>query len=260
MKITVRVTVGLIFLLLASLGCQSAVDLWNAPTRDLSGSQTKTVAVPAISTAPIPSKTAKPTQTIEVAPTPTQESQIKPLFSDDFSNPASGWPTKTTDSGSMGYHEGRYRIEINRDNYLLWALSGHIFSDVRVEAYAAMVAGGEENTFGLICRFVDPENFYALVITSDGKYAIRKRFEGGSLDVVSGDGYQASEAIFTGQAPNHIEAQCVGDTIKLLVNGQLLAAVVDNDLPSGDAGVIAGTFEANTTEVEFDDFIVELAE
>ena len=39
----------------------------------------------------------------------------------------------------------------------------------------------------------------------------------------------------------HITAACVGDTLSLAVDGELLAEVVDKDLKVGSAGMVAGT-------------------
>ena len=35
-----------------------------------------------------------------------------PVLQDDFSDPASGWPVNVGTDGSVGYHEGAYRIEL----------------------------------------------------------------------------------------------------------------------------------------------------
>ena len=78
--------------------------------------------------------------------------------------------------------------------------------------------------------------------------------------MISGDSYQASEHILQGFEENHITAECSGSSLRLSVNGNLIAEVVDGDLSSGDVGLIAGTFSAQTTDMLFDDFVVKAIE
>jgi hypothetical protein len=59
-----------------------------------------------------------------------------------------------------------------------------------------------------------------------------------------------------GNATNHIQAECNGSTLRLVVNGQQLAETTDSDFTSGDAGLLAGSFENPGTDILFDNFIV----
>jgi hypothetical protein len=49
---------------------------------------------------------------------------------------------------------------------------------------------------------------------------------------------------------------CIGDTLTLFVNDQQLAQVRDNEFPSGDVGLIAGTYDTPGTDIRFDNFVV----
>ncbi len=179
------------------------------------------------------------------------------LFSDDFSDENSGWDRTSYDGGVLGYTESGYRISITLPNNLFWANPGQNFEDVIVEVDAQLTAGGEDNAFGVICRYQDAENFYALMVGSDGDYAIRKRVAGSdSLEIISGDELGSSEAVLAGNEVNHVKAECLGDELKLYVNDELLAEVTDADISAGDVGLIAGTFESPEAEVLFTDFEV----
>jgi hypothetical protein len=60
-----------------------------------------------------------------------------------------------------------------------------------------------------------------------------------------------------GAAVNSVRAECVGDRLSLYINGQLAIETYDSDIPAGDVGLLAGTFEnADYLDVLFDDFIV----
>jgi len=54
----------------------------------------------------------------------------------------------------------------------------------------------------------------------------------------------------------HFTVACVGDTLALAIDGELLAVVRDSDLTSGGVGLIAGTLEPPGVIVGFDNYRV----
>lgn len=179
------------------------------------------------------------------------------LFQDDFSDPDTGWDRYSDDSGLTDYADGAYRITINQDTYFFWATPYLDFPhDVVIDVDVTKVSGDDENEMGIICRHQDEENFYVLAIGTDGLAAIRKRYLGNDLEAI-GDGWVESASINTGEATNHLRAECVGDTLSLYVNGQLAVQATDSDIFSGDAGLLAGTFEHPSLDVLFDNFVVK---
>ena len=177
------------------------------------------------------------------------------LFSDDFSDPDSGWPRVQQDDGVTDYDNGQYRIFVDQSRHDYWAYPGRSFTDVQVEADATKIGGPDDNDFGLVCRYQDTENFYAFLISSDGFYAILK-YSGGSSETLGSDSWPPSEAINQGAATNHLRADCIGDSLTLYANGQQLHAVSDSAFSSGDVGLIAGTFDEPGADIAFDDFVV----
>lgn len=214
-----------------------------------------------------PTETPQPTDPPPSEPPPT-EAPVDPgpassgtlLYADDFSNTGSGWDVNSNERGSVGYYDDGFRIEITIPKHLKWANPNHSsdewFTDVRIEVDTVLLAGGEDNSFGVLCRYQDPENFYALVISSDGYFAIRKRYQGGSLEVIHADNFTKTDAVNLGGAENHITAECVGDRLRLWVNGIFLIEHIDGDIPEGDVGVITGTFDAENTQILFDNYEV----
>jgi hypothetical protein len=94
------------------------------------------------------------------------------LFQDDFSQTSSGWDRYTGDDAITDYNNGVYRMWVNSDNTDIWANPGLNFQDVRVEVKATKIAGPDDNDFGVICRYQDVENFYFMIVSSDGYYGI----------------------------------------------------------------------------------------
>lgn len=179
------------------------------------------------------------------------------IYEDDFSNSSSGWPIDSFTEGSTGYYDGQYRITVNETDYAIWASSGAgDFGDISVEADAVMLGGPQENEFGLLCRFVDNDNFYAATIASDGYYFIWRRLNGGDWELVGMDSGQTSTAIYTGTQVNRIRFDCVGSSLTLYANGTQLIQVQDSSLTTGDVGVYAGSFDVGGVDVVFDNFLI----
>jgi hypothetical protein len=177
------------------------------------------------------------------------------LFQDDFSSTNSGWDSYRGETYSSDYNEGAYRIAIFQKNIEAWALPGFDFSDVIIEVAGTSVDGPDDNVYGVLCRYRDPENFYFFLISSDGYSGIGISFQG-SRELLTGESMLPSEAILQGSATNLIQAQCVGNQLSLYVNGSLIYHVESNKIKSGDVGLIAGSYVDNGTEVLFDNFIV----
>jgi len=145
---------------------------------------------------------------------------------------------------------------VNDTNYDIWANPSKSFpGDVRVEVDATKAGGSDDNDFGLICRYQDTNNFYFLLISSDGYAAIGK-YESGSQQLISSDKMVKVEGITPGAATNHIRADCVGSELKLYVNGNLVVTATDSSFTSGDVGLMAGTFSEPGTDILFDNFYV----
>ncbi len=179
------------------------------------------------------------------------------IYQDDFSDSSTGWPIDTFAEGSTGYYNGQYRITVNETEYAIWSSSGAGgFGDISVEVDAVMIGGPEENEFGLLCRFVDNNNFYAATIASDGYYFIWRRLNGGDWELVGMESGQTSTAIYTGAQSNRIRLDCIGSSLTLYANGTQLIQVQDGSLTSGDVGVYAGSFDVGGVDVVFDNFLV----
>jgi hypothetical protein len=177
------------------------------------------------------------------------------LFQDDFSDPSSGWDSVTAAEGITDYADGVYRIFVNTINSDVWANPGLEFSDVRVEVDASKAGGDDDNDFGLICRYLDPENFYFLIVSSDGYYGIGK-VAGGQQELIGSESMLPSELILQGGATNRLRADCLGSKLSLYVNDQFLTQVEDADFTSGDVGLIAGSIASPGVDIHFDNFRV----
>ncbi len=177
------------------------------------------------------------------------------LFQDDFSDPNSGWPRITDPSGSMDYDtNGSYHMAVNNTNYDIWAVSGYSYSDLRVETDAGILDGPQVSRYGLVCRYVDPKNFYFFVVTGDGYEGIGKVKQG--VQTLLGQDLMEFSSPIIGYGPNHLRFDCIGDQLTGYVNQQSIASASDADFKQGDAGLIIGTFDKPGVVITFDNFIV----
>jgi len=187
-------------------------------------------------------------------PTPLPKASLP--WSDDFSDPASGWQTESDTSAEVLYHEGAMRVFVKAPNRLAWAWGGREFSDFRLAVEATQVSGPDDNEYGVQVRMQDNSRFYRFSISGDGYYQISKH-DGAEREMLSGD-WSQSDAIHLGAAMNLLEVTCQGATMIFSVNGVQLAQVEDADFRRGDVGFYAGSFREPGTgvEIHFDNLTI----
>ena len=199
--------------------------------------------------------TATPTS----PPTFVVPTDVPVLFFDDFSQPGAGpWPVMYGPWGAMGYMSGGYRITVSLPQTDVWAVAGLRVADVRVEVDAVAVSGSEYNSFGVLCRYQDEDNFYFFVLSNAGYYAIVKKEGGEQHQLTPERQFARREVIRPGGALNRVAAECQGNTLRLYANGVLLVEVEDQGqvLGPGDVGILAGAFTDAGVIIHFDNFLV----
>jgi hypothetical protein len=195
-----------------------------------------------------PTTTSQPTSTQTPTPTPVL------IFQDDFSKDRNWFLEKNKDFG-FEYADGGYRVYVNLLNAPVWSVRGKDLADVTLEVDATRTGGASNGYYGLVCRHQDDNNYYALVIGSDGSYGFMK-MKDGEHDFVKEGKDQANVILRDGET-NHIRADCIGNTLTLYANGQKLLEVQDDDIASGDVGLLAGTrMTKGGVEVLFDNFAI----
>ena len=182
------------------------------------------------------------------------------MFFDDFSDRNSGWLSGYQDLMEGDYYQGGYKLSVIGDQVYSVSTLSVDYQNVRMVVDARLVGGQTHNDFGLICRASGLDSFYAAVINGDGYYGIYRKVQDQDIELISGDGSEQSVVINQGLTLNLIEMTCMGSTISLRVNGQLLIEVTDTSLQSGAVGLFAGTFSAESTDVLFDNFYLYLEE
>ncbi|MBN1875742.1 MAG: hypothetical protein JXA33_16070 [Anaerolineae bacterium] len=175
-------------------------------------------------------------------------------FTDDFSDPASGWGASSHETYVRGYQQGQYLIQIDVPDWFVWATGGHLYDDVAIEV-TTRSDQIPDNHYGLVCRYEDG-NFYYFAISADGYYGIFRHSSAGEIEPLTGRAMLRSSLIRTGGVENQLMAVCSGEVLAFYVNGEQVARISDTTLTRGDIGMAAGTMKLGRTIVWFDNLEV----
>ena len=175
------------------------------------------------------------------------------LYSDDFSDPSSGWDVYSDEDSDKGYSDGEYYILVKTTDLVSWGNPGRTFTDFRLEVDARKVAGPDDNQFGVIARYRDSDNFYVFAISSDGYYRVRKQVDDEWETLVE---WTTSPHIKQGESTNHLTLIAQGADFGFYVNGEHLVDVTDASFTEGDTGLVAGTFDEAGVRIHFDNLEV----
>jgi hypothetical protein len=181
---------------------------------------------------------------------------LTPLpYADDFSNPASGWKTVDDPSVKIAYQDGSLQFMIPELDTLAWSVpTDKRFGDFVLDVDATQIAGPNDNSYGVIFRYVDDRNFYRLDISGDGYFAVFKYKDGKWTKVQD---YAETPAVKQGAATNHLQVIAKGNQFTFNVNDQLVKTFSDSDFPNGNIGVTAGAlFDSADVHIAFDNLRV----
>jgi hypothetical protein len=208
--------------------------------------------VPTTTPTPVPSATPMP-------PTPTGAPALPEgaLLMDDFADPGTGWDVQSTNQYELAYKDGGYHILVRDTKLTVWGNPArpYEFQDLVIEVDAKPVGGPVDNEYGVLVRYKPDVGFYLFTISSDGMYSVKVSEGEGWRDLVK---WSQSSAIHQNLEPNHIRVECLGSRMRFYVNGKLLAETADSAFPSGNIGLLVGTYDEGNVEVRFDNVLVQV--
>lgn len=182
----------------------------------------------------------------------SSQGEATELFSDDFSDPESGWAID--EDGAYGYADEAYQITVEPNVYRWVVQEDESYTDVSLEVEITHASGNVDAYAGLICRSNEDGYFYA-DISPAGDFTIGQ-IVGEEVVVLSE--WTESDAIDTTEgAVNLLVLDCVGDTISAYANGELLDSVTVEAV-AGGFGMEAGNSEAaqEAATISFDNFVL----
>lgn len=165
---------------------------------------------------------------------------------------------------------------------VIWSTLDRTVSDFDLRVTARLIDGPiDQNQFGVIFRYRDPQNFYIFRITADGYYALVK-VRDGVQETISDWGI--TDVIRQGHEPNSIRVVGKGDTFTFFINDTLVPlcmkgenetsmwanwegpgicytdelrfAYRDGTFHQGRIALAAGTIDGSDVTVAFDDLVI----
>jgi serine/threonine-protein kinase len=184
-----------------------------------------------------------------------------PVFEDSFSDAASGWYRYESPAVRLRYAAGAYEFQITVPDWRAQADTGFSAETLSLRDVAVAVdavrRGSAPGAYGVLCRVIGGNRFYALEIGSDGVARIGKASPG---EFVRLGIRRATRPPRTAR----VRGECTGGsgnqpvTLTLLVDGRKALTVRDSQSPyaAGAAGLVVESFERGGLQVAFDDFVV----
>jgi hypothetical protein len=192
--------------------------------------------------------------TSSLLPSGEDSESSKVLFTDDFSNAKSGWDIYEDSDMMTGYENDMFVVFNNVPQYYSYAYANKNLTDTSIEVDSTLLSGPMDVESGIICRS-NYDNFYYAIVSIDGYYGIAKAI-GEDFSYIQMDSMLYNSSINLGNETNKIRFDCIGNTLSLYVNGQLLTSVTDDELTSGDIGFIVGTYDEAGAKFGFDNLVV----
>jgi len=113
--------------------------------------------------------------------------------------------------------------------------------------------GPKDGYFGLICRYVDAKNYYALVMGGNDTFGIVK-MEKGKINFIQ-QGNIPEKVLKAKDEYNRLRADCLGTSLVLSINEKKVTDIQDSSFASGDVGIGVGNqYESAGIDVIFDNF------
>jgi serine/threonine-protein kinase len=202
--------------------------------------------------------TAPPTQAVEPADTaaPTVEIAGQSLpFTDDFSDPSSGFGTQEDADGSVAYTDGALHITVRKAGIEWFSpYRGLVEQDLRIEVEASLLEGPAGSEMGVVCRWQDEENYVAAALRSDGMVSLWRKTAG---VIQRWQDWTAVPQVEASAADRRtLELSCAGSEIRFAVDGIEVAAATDPLPTAGSLALMAGLLAPGEMAAGFDNLAV----
>ncbi|MEM7346074.1 MAG: FHA domain-containing protein [Chloroflexota bacterium] len=189
------------------------------------------------------------------APPPAAENLVL-VYEDNFSDPFGGWDDAFDTYTTKQYGNNRYQIEVSTNGLVAWGLANRDVGDFEMEVEARLEDDAIDNSYGLMFRLQDLNNYYRFDVSNEGFYLFSKFDEGEWLTLID---WTASPYINSDET-NLLKVSALGPNITLWANGQQLDSLTDESFTHGNFGFFAGTFEQSNIWVSFDNIKVWVPE
>jgi hypothetical protein len=204
---------------------------------------------------PTPTSTRPPTATAESTSAPTPAVAGLP-FSDDFSNPNSGFVVRNQGDATIQYLDGQLQFDITQSGFEFVSYSRRVDeADVDIQVAYTQLQGPPNSEIGLACRLrQDGDDYEAAAISGSGSFRLWEQRNGSSQDLVPWTAFVPASAPDEGR--HTLGLTCRGSDLILTYDGAELGRATDSNPQSGDIGLLVGLGGQPPLTVGFDDLQV----
>jgi len=179
-------------------------------------------------------------------------------FTDDFSDPASGFAVRQGSDGSIAYNEGRLELLLiagaEHGVELYSPYRGLEEADLVITVRGSVLSGPQMNEMGLICRWQGEDDFIAAALRGDGMVSVWRN-TGGVVDRLE-DWTPAPLRASGAQADRDLQLSCRSIEIRFSVDGVEVASAEDPSPAAGRLALLGGLLEPGQATVIFDNLVV----
>jgi hypothetical protein len=198
-----------------------------------------------------PTLRPRPTATVEAA---APQGTISIPFTDDFSDPTSGFAVRHEGDGSIAYLDGRLEMAVPAGVELYSPYRGLDERDLAVSVRASAASGPAMTEMGVICRWQGEQDFIAGVLRGDGNASLWRK----SGDEVERwvDWTPVAGLAGDPSATHILKLTCRAGEIHFAVDDIEVATAEDPSPAAGTVALLAGLLEPGQAIIAFDDMLV----
>lgn len=188
--------------------------------------------------------------------TPVVEDEGDIVIDDTFDSNSLGWQPLSDSDYDMSIMNGAFHFATNPAQFqILNALPPALYdlANIVINVDVNIEQPAHDGDLGVLCRYQDVDNFYALEVSEDGYFAIWKEVAGEVTYLIE---WTYSDLIPTDSSPFVLNASCDGAQLMVGVNAELLGTATDAEFASGGVGLITGTWANGGQVISFDNFEV----
>lgn len=171
------------------------------------------------------------------------------LFADDFSSDTGNWGL----TDGIVFDGSQIILNVPDTNNYLWTTLSTEYDNIDFQVEGEKLGGPDDNSFGVIFRFQDSDNYYTYEVSSDGFYVVNKFADKTWTQLIE---WSSSPLIKTGYDKNQIAVEMMGNHYSFFINGVQVDSITDDTFSGGRIGLIASSYSEPDVSVGFDNVLV----
>jgi hypothetical protein len=179
------------------------------------------------------------------------------LFADQFVPGETGrWLIEGDRVSAAALRNEQLTIAVNEAQTVHYAtLDNEIFTDFVLDVETTLLSGNPENSFGVLFRMADGQQFYRFALTGSGLYMVERR-DGDSVASLTQGWLDSVDLVQGVGAVNRLQIRVEGDQFAFTINGAPTTELTDGSFTRGNIALDAGTFARPGIEVAFDNLVI----